>query len=89
MKIAKSAGCALLLLAGGPALAGGEDGVTTCRYKSEKVQDKLDRVVERYGADSGHAAKVRAKFDAVHEWCWRRYNGWWDETSKTWRTDHW
>ncbi len=93
MKLLKIAGWAgaMLLLAASPALASSSevDVVTTCKYRSERVQYKLDRVIAKYGADSGHAAKVRAKFADVHEWCWRRYKGWWDETSKAWRTDHW
>lgn len=91
MNVLRVAICAaaLLLLSGTSAVASQEDDIATCRYRSERVQDKLERVVDKYGSDSGHAAKVRKKFEAVHEWCWRRYHGWWDEDLKTWRTDHW
>ncbi len=65
------------------------DNIATCRYRYERVQEKVDRVIAKYGADSGHGMKAREKLAEVHEWCWRRYKGWWDESSKTWRTDHW
>jgi hypothetical protein len=65
------------------------ESVATCRYRYERVQEKVDRVIAKYGADSGHALKAKEKLAEVHEWCWRRYKGWWDENGKTWRSDHW
>lgn len=82
------AGACFLLSCSG-ALASGQDDIATCRARYERVQDKVERVIAKYGADSGHAVKAKEKLAEVHEWCWRRYKGWWDETSKTWRTDHW
>ncbi len=90
LKFAASAGAVLLLVSAGAIAAdAARDDVATCRYRYERVQEKVDRVIAKYGADSGHAMKAKEKLAEVHEWCWRRYHGWWDESGKTWRSDHW
>lgn len=65
------------------------DDILECRIRVERVHEKLERTIEKYGKDSAHALRVQSKLEAVHEWCWRRYKGWWDENQQLWRTDHW
>jgi len=64
------------------------DAQLECRYRIERVLEKVQRTVDKYGKDSSHALRVQGKLEEVHEWCWRRYRGWWDEHDQRWRTDH-
>jgi hypothetical protein len=90
MKLRSLIGCAgAVLLLTGSSVANDDNGITECRFRSEKIQHRLDQVTAKYGSDTVHANKVREKFDTLHEWCWQRYQGWWDERTKRWRTDHW
>lgn len=82
----------MLLMAANPAparhtLEPGEDPVATCKWRAIDVQRKLDSVILKYGADSKQAIKVRGRFADMHEWCWDRYRGWWDEKTSTWHTE--
>lgn len=89
MKAAAAIAGTFLILSCSAAFAHDRDEVATCRARYERVLEKVDRTVAKYGADSSHAVKAKEKLEEVHEWCWRRYKGWWDEHGKTWRTDHW
>ena len=65
------------------------DDILECRYRTERVHEKLQIVENRYGKDSAHALKVQRKLEDVHEWCWKRYRGWWNEKEQAWKTEHW
>lgn len=70
---------ALLLMGSMPAQAQPWGGGGDCRYRIERAEARLDRVIDRFGRHSDAARDARHDLENARDWCRRgRDHGWFD-----------
>jgi hypothetical protein len=64
-----------------------DDDRDKCRRRVEKIEQRLDREIARYGEHSPKVEARRHELREERERCWNTYHAWWNGHDHQWHND--